>query len=63
MQKTINFNDFLAKKHEIVGLSKKEMEYSETFKYIGFILLIIMALALGAPFEILSGAKTAFLQF
>lgn len=30
MQKTIKFSDFMAKKHQITGLSDLELQFSET---------------------------------
>jgi hypothetical protein len=63
MQKTIKFSDFMAKKHQIVGLTQQEEQFAEGLKHLFYILMALVAV-LGLqsiPFMPLGGAETAFL--
>lgn len=60
--KIIKFNDFMAKNHEIIGLTHEEKHFSETFKYLIYILIAVIAIAIPMnPIVPISGAIDAFL--
>lgn len=40
--KTIKFSDFMAKKHQIVGLSHQEEQFAESLKYLFYIMMAIL---------------------
>jgi hypothetical protein len=60
MQKTIKFNDFMSKKHHIIGLTQQEQQFADSFKHLFFI-LVALAVGVGLPFPIPSEVETAFL--
>jgi len=44
--KTIKFSDFMAKKHQITGLTHEEEKFAESFKFLFYILVAVAILAI-----------------
>lgn len=57
---TIKFSDFMAQKHHILGLTQQEQHYSDIFKYLFYILVAVVMLAIPVPAPI-TGVVDAFL--
>lgn len=60
--KIIKFSDFMAKKHQIVGLSHQEEQFAESLKYLFYIMVAVLVATVipTIPF-IPMGVQDAFL--
>ena len=62
--KTMSFSEFFNKKHVIVGLTDKEIEVGETFKFLFYILVALAVVTvLPTALHIPIGVENAFLQW